>query len=111
MKKELGKITKAKFGLGGYDGVMIGLHLTFSIGSSTVNWTKSDWDPEIIKLSEHTQWSEADRDANFSEIVRYLSKVLNEAKVDSVDRLIGIPVEITLDGNTLKSWRVLTEVL
>ena len=43
--------------------------------------------------------------------MRYLSKLLNDAKVDSVDKLKGIPVEVTLEDNTLKEWRVLTEVL
>jgi hypothetical protein len=43
--------------------------------------------------------------------MRYLSKLLNEAKVSSVDKLKGIPVEVTFDGNMLKEWRILTEVL
>jgi len=43
--------------------------------------------------------------------MRYLSKLLNDAKVDSVDKLKGIPVEVTLEDNTLKEWRVLIEVL
>jgi hypothetical protein len=36
---------------------------------------------------------------------------LNDAKVNSVDRLKGVPVEATFDGNLLKEWRILTEVL
>jgi hypothetical protein len=43
--------------------------------------------------------------------MRYVSKLLKEAKVDSVDKLKGKPVEVTFEGNTLKSWRILTEVL
>jgi hypothetical protein len=43
--------------------------------------------------------------------MRFVSKLLKEAKVNSVDKLKGIPVEVTFDGNILKDWRILTEVL
>jgi hypothetical protein len=43
--------------------------------------------------------------------MRFLSKLLKDAKVRSVDKLKGIPVEAIFDGNVLKEWRVLTEVL
>jgi hypothetical protein len=43
--------------------------------------------------------------------MRYLSKLLKEAKVSSVYKLKGIPVEVTFDGNMLKEWRILKEVL
>jgi hypothetical protein len=36
---------------------------------------------------------------------------LKDAKVNSVDELKGKPVEVTFDGNMLKEWRILTEVL
>jgi hypothetical protein len=42
--------------------------------------------------------------------MRYFSKLLKVAKVVSVDKLKGIPVDVKLDGITLKVWRVLTEV-
>jgi hypothetical protein len=43
--------------------------------------------------------------------MRYVSKLLKEAKVDSVEKLKGKPIEATFDGNMLKEWRILTEVL
>jgi hypothetical protein len=43
--------------------------------------------------------------------MRYVSSLLKDAKVNSVDQLKGKPVEVTFDGNMLKSWRILTEVL
>jgi hypothetical protein len=43
--------------------------------------------------------------------MRYVSKLLRDAKVDSVEKLKGKPIEATFDGNTLKEWRILTEVL
>lgn len=111
MEKKLGKIEEVSFGLGGYQGAMLGLHVTLGDGGWGVGDSKANWDAEQIKWSENTQWTESDRDMWFSEIMRYVSKLLKEAKVDSVDKLKGKPVEVTFEGNTLKSWRILTEVL
>ena len=111
MEKKLGKIEEVSFGLGGYQGAMLGLHVTLGDGGWGVGHSKSNWDSEQIKCAEHTQWTESDRDMWFSEIMRYVSKLLKEAKVDSVDKLKGKPVEVTFDGNQLKEWRILTEVL
>ena len=43
--------------------------------------------------------------------MRFLSKTLKEAKVSDVKDLVGVPVEIEFEGNSLKDWRILTEVL
>jgi hypothetical protein len=90
---------------------MIGLHVTLGNGSWGVGDSRANWDAEQIKWSENTKWSEQDRDAGYAEIMRYVSKLLKDAKVDSVDKLKGKPVEVTFDGNQLKEWRILTEVL
>jgi hypothetical protein len=111
MRKKLGKIKNVKFGIGGYQDAMIGLHVTLGSDSWGVEDSCSAWDAESIKWSENSNWTEDDRDKQYAEILRYLSKLLKDAKVDSVDRLKGIPVEVTFDGNMLKKWRVLTEVL
>lgn len=111
MEKRLGKIESASFGLGGYQGAMLGLHITLGNGSWGVGSTKANWDAEQVKWTEHIKWSEEDRDGWYAEIMRYVSKLLKEAKVDSIDKLKGKPVEATFDGNILKDWRILTEVL
>lgn len=111
MEKRLGKIESVSFGLGGYQGAMLGLHVTLGDGSWGVGDSKCNWDAEQISCSEYSKWSEEDRDAWYAEIMRYVSKLLKDAKVDSVDKLKGKPVEVTLDGNLLKEWRILTEVL
>lgn len=111
MEKKLGKIKNVKFGIGGYQDAMIGLHVTLGSNGWGVGDSCSAWDAESIKWSEHCNWTEDDRDKQYAEILRYLSKLLKDAKVDSVDRLKDIPVEVTFDGNMLKEWRVLTEVL
>jgi hypothetical protein len=111
MEKKLGKIQSVRFGHGGYQDACIGLSVTLGDGSWGVNDFKGTWDPEIIKCTEHTKWTEEDRTNNIGEAVRLVSKLLKEAKVDSVDKLKGIPVEATFDGSMLKEWRVLSEVL
>lgn len=111
MEKKLGKIEDVRFGLGGYQGAMIGLHVTLGNSGWGVSDSRANWDAEQIKCSEHSKWLESDRDEWYAEIMRYVSKLLKEAKVDSVDKLKGKPVEVTFDGNTLKEWRILTEVL
>ena len=111
MKKKLGKIQSVKFGHGGYQDSMIGLHLTIGADGWGVGDSKSAWDAELIQHSEYCKWTENDRDKQYSDILRFVSKLLKDAKVDTIDKLKGIPLEVTFDGNLLKDWRVLTEVL
>lgn len=111
MEKKLGKIERVQFGHGGYQECMLGLSVTLSDGSWSVQDFTGNWDAERIKHTEHTQWTEEDRNKGYSDTMRFLSKLLKEAKVNGVDRLKGIPVECTFDGNMLKEWRILTEVL
>jgi len=111
MEKKLGKIEAVKFGIGGYQDAMIGLHVTLGNNGWGVVDSRSAWDAETIKWSKSCKWTEADRDKQYAELLRYVSKLLKDAKVDSVDKLKGVPVEVTFDGNMLKEWRVLTEVL
>ena len=111
MEKKLGKIQDVSFGLGGYQGAMIGIHVTLGNEGWSVGDSRANWDAEQIECTEYTQWTEEDRDGWYAEIMRYVSKLLEEAKVDSVDKLKGKPVEVTFEGNTLKEWRILTEVL
>jgi len=111
VRKELGKIQSVTFGLGGYQDACLGIHITLGGESWGVSSTKSTWDSNMIKHSEYTHWTEQDRDKSFAEIMRYVSDLLAAAKVTSVDKLKGVPVEAEFDGNLLKSWRVLAEVL
>ena len=111
MEKKLGKIQDVKLGLGGYQDVTLGIHLTLGDGSWGVGYSNSAWDPEIMKCDKHCKWTEEERTLQFSEIMRYVSKLLSDAKVNCVSKLNGIPIEATFEKNTLKSWRILTEVL
>jgi hypothetical protein len=90
---------------------MIGLNVTITGKGWGVGDSKCEWDAEMIKCDKNCKWTEADRDKHYAEIMRFLSKLLKDAKVSSVDKLKGIPVEVTFDGNRLIEWNVLTEVL
>lgn len=111
VRKELGKIKSVSFGHGGYQDACIGINLTFEGEWGGVSSGMTAWDANMIKHSEHCKWTEADRSKQYDEIVRYVSDLLAQAKVDSVDKLKGKPVEVTFDGNMISSWRILTEVL
>ena len=110
-RKELGKIEKCTFGFGGYQDRSIGLHITLSMGNSKSSTSKAAWDANRVKPNENSSWTEADRNQYYAEIVRYISDLLAAAKVESVDQLEGVPIEITFNGLMLKKWRILTEVL
>ena len=112
-EKMLGKITEATFGLGGYQDCSLGLHLTFE--SIKDKWgaayTQSFWDFNTIKYNENCKWDEDDRRDAYINIMIYLSNILKDANVKTVDQLKNIPVEVVFNDNKLKEWRILTEVL
>jgi hypothetical protein len=111
MTKELGKIEKVRFGHCGYQDACLGISFVLRGKGWGLQDSKSAWDAELIEHTEHTKWTEEDRNKQYSEIMRYVSKLLKDAKVDSIDKLEGKPIEVTLDGMLLHEWRILTEVL
>ena len=111
MAKELGKIESVKFGISGYQDCMLGIHFTLGGKGWGVGDTKSAWDAERIECSSYAKWTEEDRSKEYDQIMRYVSKLLKDAKVDSIDQLKDIPIECTFEGTLLKEWRILTEVL
>lgn len=58
LRKELGKIKSASFGMGGYQEAMIGLTLTFGGASWGVSTFLGGWG---IERSDYCKWTEADR--------------------------------------------------
>ena len=111
METRLGKLSNVKFGLGGYQEACLGLTVIISGEGWGVGDNKSAWDANQIKHSKHCKWTEEDRSKGYDEVMRYISDLLSDAKVSSVDKLNGKPVEATFDGMALKSWRILTEVI
>lgn len=108
MEKYLGKIEKASFGIGGYNDAQIGISFTLSGGGFGVG---DFWGYWSIERSAYTKWSEEDRSTHLGQTVMRIAKLLSDAKVDSVDRLKGVPIELIFKDNQLESWRILKEVL
>jgi hypothetical protein len=111
LRKELGKIASISFGHCGYQDAMIGIKYTLEGKSWGTGSSMGGWDAEMIECDKHCKWTEADRDADYAKVIRYVSKLLKQAKVDDISQLKGIPVEATFEFNTLKEWRILEEVL
>lgn len=108
IETRLGKIEKCEFGFGGYQNAMIGIQFVLS----SAGWGCGDfWGDWSMERTEHCKWTEAERVNHLGEVCMRISQLLSDAKVDSVTKLVGLPIEVTFDGLSLKSWRVLKEVL
>lgn len=105
MQKELGKITAVSFGRNTDRPFMFGFELTLS-GKGWGTFTTIS-----ANMSDTCEWSENERDAAFFEVCKKIYKLLEDANVNSVDELVGIPVEVTFANHILKDYRILTEVL
>lgn len=108
METKLGKISKAEFGSGGYQDSMIGISFTLSGNSWDVGDFWGYWGTDI---NEYTQWTEQDRKLSLGNTVMRISRLLKDAKCSHVSDLVGVAIEVKFEGNALKSWRALTEVL
>lgn len=108
VRKELGRIQTARFGYGGYQDAMIGVGFTLGDGTWGVSDFRGAWG---IDRSENAHWTEVNRLIELGETCMWLRDILKAAKRQTVSDLVGTPIEATFDGLTLKSWRVLTEVL
>jgi hypothetical protein len=108
MRKEIGKIQEVWFGKGGYQDACIGI--TFTLGGD--GWGVGDfWGTWAMKRSSGCQWTEQDRKDTLGETCMKIVELLEKAKKDDISKLKNVPVECVFDGQLLKSWRVLTEVL
>lgn len=109
IRKELGKIAKSRFGYGGYQDAQLGLSLEFTGDGFGVGHFDGFWSPRM--WTEHCKWSKEDQIKAFGELLVRVDKLLTDAKVDYVAQLEGKPVMLEFEGNMLKSFRILTEVL
>lgn len=109
--KYLGKIARVYIGEGGYQDSMFGISfsLSFDTGSSIGDFWGA-WGPRI-ECTAHCKWTDADRRSQIADAFWRLAKLMHDAKVQDAAKLAGVPVEVEIEGNILKSWRVLTEVL
>lgn len=108
IRTELGKITSAKYGLGGCQGAQFGLSV--SLGGEA--WGVSDfWGFWADPPSPHAKWSEHEQMDEYAQVAGRVRDLVKSAKVQHVGQLVGKPVQVMFEGQLLVSWRILTEVL
>ena len=106
-EKLLGKITFAEFGQYPDRPFLFGLQLGFDFNGSGV----FDGGRYTINISDECRWERIEKLEAIEVIINHLDKTLKDAKVNFVSGLIGKPVEVILENNTFKDFRILTEVL
>ena len=107
-EKILGKITFAEFGTIRDYPFLIGLQLGFDLagGASIMDGGKY-----TVNISPECKWQEHSRADTIVKTVEFVNKILKDAKVNHVSKLINKPVEVTIEKTTFKDFRILTEVL
>ena len=109
METLLGKISR--FDLVQEDG-RVGIIVNLEMDGSGVGDTSlMAWSPSSVGVTDYTRWDEDDRDKELVKIMRKLDELMSQAKVSSLVKMKGVPVEVKLEKNMLVSWRILTEVL
>lgn len=106
--KFLGKIDFAEFGTIKDYPFLIGLQLGFKLGDGGCIM---DGSAHTVNIDKQCRWEESERQQAITVTMEQLYKILNEAKVNYVSQLINKPVEVEIESNTFKSFRILTEVL
>jgi hypothetical protein len=107
IEKVLMKIERATCGMGGYQDACFGYSFTF--GGSGLG-TGDFWGTWAFRR-EGVKWTEEDRAKTWAEANLRVIALLEQAHVSDVSKLVGVPVEVTFENQTRKSWRILTEVL
>lgn len=105
--KWLAKIVSVRFGYGGYQEAQFGVWFDFSGGGFGISDGRGQW----ASWSKSCEWTKESRIVAWGEMVDWIKGIMKEAKVHSLNELKGKPVEITTENSSLKSWRILTEVL
>ena len=105
-EKKLGKIDFAEFGTIKDYPFLIGLQLGFQLGDKT---GIGDGGRYTVNISP--EWETRERTETITQTIEFVNDILKAAKVHYVSGLINKPVEVTIENNTFKDFRILTEVL
>lgn len=112
-KKVLGKIVSAEFGEVSDYPFLMGLLLEFSYNDEYgCRFGISSGAKLTVNMSEKCVWSsEEERRIAIQRQTDAIRKILDDAGVCTVSQLKGKPVEIVIQNDIFKSFRILTEVL
>lgn len=106
-EKLLGKIIFAEFGTVKDFPFLIGLQLGFEMGGCGI----MDGGKYTVNISDQCKWEELNRSDTVTKKIEEVNKILQDAKCNYVSELKNKPVEVTIENNTFKDFRILTEVL
>ena len=106
-EKVLAKITHAEFGQYPDRPFLFGLQLCFESKSFGV----CDGGRYTVNISPDCRWTKEERLEVIDDMICEVNKILKDAKVNYVSQLTGKPVEVIIENNTFKEFRILTEVI
>jgi hypothetical protein len=105
--KFLGKIKSIEFGKIKDFPCFVGIQLTFSMECGCCGCGGK----YTFNINKIANYEEGEREKAITEIIDKINEILVAAKVDYISELKGKPVEVTLEENTFKDFRILTEVI
>ena len=108
LRKSIGKISSISFGFGGYQDVQFGVTISVETESGSATTGMWTW---CGKPDEYTKWTVEQQSDYYNKTMRYIIKLMQDAKVQNINDLKGKPIEATWEGNWLKEIRILTEVI
>lgn len=106
--KILGEIASAEFGMVPDHPFLMGLQLSFKLGDGSGVGCGEVYTENISPACRFNNKSRAEC---IADIMDKTATILKQAGVNHVSELVNKPVEVTLDGNLFKDFRILTEVL
>ena len=107
-EKILGKITSAEYGQVPDYPFLFGLQLGFKLADATYISSGSKY---TVNISPECKWRSESREQALVNSMEQVNRILDDAKVNYVSQLVNKPVEVTIENNCFKDFRILTEVL
>ena len=107
--KFLGKIDYAQYGTLPDYPWLIGVHLGFRLGNGC---EICDGAKYTVNISKNCNW-ESDYERAMAVLcsIEKVDQILKDAKCNYISQLVNKPVEVEIEDNTFKNFRILTEVL
>lgn len=106
--KVLGKIDFVEFGTIKDYPFLIGLQVGFKLADGCGIMCGGKY---TVNIDKQCRWEETERQQAITVTIENLYKLLKDAKVNYVSELLNKPVEVEIEKNTFKDFRILIEVL
>ena len=88
VETKLGKITRCYYGMGGYQDVQLGISFVFETENTSITDFWGFW---ADKPGKSAEWTKEHQTRYHGEVAQRITKLLREAKVDRIEKLVGIP--------------------